>query len=308
MAKKRRAPRSSPRERSLRTRLREAEETIEAIRHGHIDALVLSDQEGERVYALGTADQPYRLMVEQMHEGALTLSATGTVLYCNARFAELLGQSSLGIVGQPFQTFGAPAHRGRIQTLLESATFRDEYHLLARDGTPIPAQLSATALDIDGTRTLAVVVSDLTPERTERALRESNRLKDEFLATLSHELRTPVNVILGWTRMLLSDQLSVATRRRALELVDKNAQAQAQIVADLVDMSRITCGRLSLDVVPLPVPPALESALDSVRATAAAKGISLQVMLGGDDELVLADVTRLQQVLWNLLSNAVKVT
>src|SRR3954464_9580635 len=115
-----------------------------------------------------------------------------------------------------------------------------------------------------------------------------NRLKDEFLATLSHELRTPLNVIIGWTHILLADHLPPAMRRRALELVDKNAQAQAQIVADLVDMSRITTGKLSLDLTPLPLMPALQTALDSIRLTADAKGVSLVLTPPAEEAFVLA--------------------
>jgi PAS domain S-box-containing protein len=306
MAKKRLPGRSSSTVESLRRRLQEAEDTLQAIREGHVDALVLQTPDGEQIYTLRTADQPYRLIVEQMREGALTLSAEGTVLYCNARFAELVGQSSVGIVGQVFANFVAPQDRATIRTLLNAETFREDCELLTAHGTSFPAQLSATALVIDQARMTAVVVSDLTAERTERTLRESNRLKDEFLATLSHELRTPLNVIVGWTRMLLSDQLSQSMRRRALELVDKNAQAQAQIVADLVDMSRISTGKLSLDFAPVPVTPALQTALDSVRLAAEAKGVSVALAPSDGDVVVLADMTRLQQILWNLLSNAVK--
>src|SRR3954470_507919 len=308
MAKKRVSGRSSSTVESLRRRLREAEDTLQAIREGHIDALVLQTPDGEQIYTLRTADQPYRLIVEQMREGALTLSAEGTVLYCNARFAELVGQSSVGIVGQVFASFVAPQDRAAIRTLLNAETFREDCELLTAHGISFPAQLSATALVIDEARMTAVVVSDLTAERTERTLRESNRLKDEFLATLSHELRTPLNVIVGWTRMLLTDQLSEATRRRALETVDKNAQAQAQIVADLLDMSRITTGKLSLHVTPLPVLSALEAAVDSIRLAADAKRVSVHIAQPAEDTLVLADSTRLQQILWNLLSNAVKFT
>jgi signal transduction histidine kinase len=139
-------------------------------------------------------------------------------------------------------------------------------------------------------------------------LRESNRLKDEFLATLSHELRTPLNVILGWTRMLLTDQLSDHTRRHALELIERNAHAQAQLVNDLVDMSRMTTGTLQVELEPLPVVPALEAALESVRPAADAKGIYIHTSWDVRDANVLADPTRLQQILWNLLSNAVKFT
>src|SRR5438045_1105639 len=102
MAKKRGTRRSSSTERSLRRRLQEANDTIAAIREGHVDALVMRTAEGEQIYTLRTADQPYRLMVEQMGEGALTLSADGTVLYCNARFAEMIGQPPVAIVGQAF--------------------------------------------------------------------------------------------------------------------------------------------------------------------------------------------------------------
>jgi signal transduction histidine kinase len=117
-----------------------------------------------------------------------------------------------------------------LQHVLNSESFRAEVQLRTAAGAVNPAQLSSITLNIEGARTVAVVVTDLTHERTERGLRESNRLKDEFLATLSHELRTPLNVILGWTRMLLHDHLNDASRKHALELIDRNAQAQAQLV------------------------------------------------------------------------------
>jgi len=157
-------------------------------------------------------------------------------------------------------------------------------------------------------RTVAVVVTDMTHERTERGLREANRLKDEFLATLSHELRTPLNVILGWTRMMLTDQLSEKARKHALELIDRNALAQAQLVNDLVDMSRMTTGKLQVELESLPVVPVLEAALESVRPAAEAKELAIHTSWRVHDANVLADATRLQQVLWNLLSNAVKFT
>jgi PAS domain S-box-containing protein len=294
--------------RTLRQRLREAEDTLTAIREGHVDALVMRLPDGEQIYTLRSADQPYRLMVEQMHEGALTLSAGGVILYCNTRFAELLGWSSVAITGQAIEDFISAGDRDKLQALLHAPRFRDEVRLLARGGRSIPAQLSATALVIDDIRTAAVVVSDLTPERTEKALRESNRLKDEFLATLSHELRTPLNVILGWTRMLLSGHLEAAARQRALELVDRNAHAQAQIVSDLVDMSRITTGKMRLDLQPMPALPALVTAADSVRPAAEAKGVSLETAWRVGNAVVVADATRFQQILWNLLSNALKFT
>jgi PAS domain S-box-containing protein len=308
MTRKKRPTRSSPEVEELRRRLREAEDTINAIRDGYVEALVVSAPEGEQLYTLRTADQPYRLMVEQMREGALTLSADGAILYCNQRFAELVARPAERIAGQTLGDFLQADDHETLQRVLNSESCRAEVQLKTAAGTLNPAQLSSITLNIDGVRTVAVMVTDLTHERTERGLRESNRLKDEFLATLSHELRTPLNVILGWTRMLLHDHLSEKARKHALELIDRNAQAQAQLVNDLVDMSRMTTGKLQVEFQSLPVVPVLEAALESVRPAAEAKGLAIHTSWRVRDANILADATRLQQILWNLLSNAVKFT
>jgi PAS domain S-box-containing protein len=308
MAKLKRPARPSRAMQQLRRRLQEAEDTINAIRDGHVEALVVRAAEGEQIYTLRSADQPYRLMVEQMREGALTLAADGTILYCNQRFAELMARPPERIAGQPLAGFIDARDLPTLQELLTTESCRAEVQLQTAAGSLNPAQLSSIALTIDGVRTVAVVVTDLTHERTERGLRESNRLKDEFLATLSHELRTPLNVILGWTRMLQHDHLSERARKHALELIDRNAQAQAHLVNDLVDMSRMTTGKLQVELEPLPLVPVLEAALESVRPAAQAKDVSIHTSWHVQDASVLADATRLQQVLWNLLSNAVKFT
>jgi PAS domain S-box-containing protein len=144
--------------------------------------------------------------------------------------------------------------------------------------------------------------------RLYREAQEVNRLKDEFLATLSHELRTPLTAVLGWTRLLGTGQLDEATRARALETIERNAQAQVQLIDDILDVSRIIRGKLRLDVRPVELAPVIESAVDSVRPAAEAKGIRLQVVLDPRTGPVSGDPDRLQQVVWNLLSNAIKFT
>jgi PAS domain S-box-containing protein len=292
----------------LRRRLREAEDTLKAIREGHVEALVVATSEGDQIYTLRSADQPYRLMVEQMREGAVTLSGDGTVLYCNQRFAELVGFSPERVVGRGIAEYLDLAESPDLQSLIDADSFRGEFQLQTAGGRTIPAQLSSSAMTIDDVRTVAVVVTDMRHERTERALIEANRMKDEFLATLSHELRTPLNVILGWSRMLMEEQLSDEARQRGLELIDRNAQLQAQLVNDLVDMSRIATGKMKIKPEALPIVPALEAALETVRPAAEEKRIRVETSWHAEDAVVLADATRLQQVLWNLLSNAVKFT
>ncbi len=136
----------------------------------------------------------------------------------------------------------------------------------------------------------------------------ANRAKDEFLATLSHELRTPLNAILGWAQLLGGGQLSPETAARAVEIIERNTRLQAQLIDDLLDLSRIITGKLRLEQKVVEVRSIVDAALESVLPAATGKRVAL-VREGGDDrDAIFCDPTRLQQVLWNLLSNAIKFT
>jgi signal transduction histidine kinase/CheY-like chemotaxis protein len=135
----------------------------------------------------------------------------------------------------------------------------------------------------------------------------ANRLKDEFLATLSHELRTPLNAILGWTSMLAHGQIEATRLPRVFEALDRNAQAQAQLIADVLDVSRIITGKLQLQPTTIDLCDVVARAVDAVRPSAAAKNVALIVHATGAG-WVFGDPDRLQQVFWNLLGNAVKFT
>jgi signal transduction histidine kinase len=138
--------------------------------------------------------------------------------------------------------------------------------------------------------------------------KETNRLKDEFLTLTAHELRTPLMAVLGWTRILRSRKLDETAASRALDAIERNAQAQAQLIEDLLDLARVASGKLRLDVRPVDPAAVIEAAVNTVLPAAEAKGIKLQTALDLRGETVLGDAGRLQQVLWNLLSNAVKFT
>ncbi len=146
----------------------------------------------------------------------------------------------------------------------------------------------------------------LTSEHAARAEAErANQLKDEFLATVSHELRTPLTGILGWLQLLRGGHLDPSRVERALETIDRNGRALAQLVDDILDVSRIMSGKLKLDVEPIRLAEAIEGALDAVRPAATAKDIRLLATLDSS-ATVMGDSGRLQQVVWNLLANAVK--
>ena len=138
--------------------------------------------------------------------------------------------------------------------------------------------------------------------------REANRLKDEFLATLSHELRTPLNAILGWTRLLRSKAVQPGDVDRALEKVERNAHAQTRLVEDLLEVSRITTGKLRLEVRPLDLAVLATTAVESIRPTAEARGVAVDRRFAPVVLPTAGDPDRLQQVIWNLLTNAVKFT
>ena len=149
----------------------------------------------------------------------------------------------------------------------------------------------------------------LDSERIARAEAErASRVKDEFLATLSHELRTPLNAMLGWASILRGKVDLDQQTTQGLEAIDRNARIQAQIIDDLLDMSRIISGKVRLDVQPLDLPAILLDSVDTMRATASTKGIRLQTVIDPLNASILGDPNRLQQVFWNLLSNAIKFT
>jgi CheY-like chemotaxis protein len=143
--------------------------------------------------------------------------------------------------------------------------------------------------------------------RLYREAQRVNRVKDEFLATLSHELRTPLNAILGWARLLRMGKLDDSAKRRAVETIERNALSQAQLIEDLLDVSRIISGKFRVEVRPVDMPAVTEAAIDAVRLAAEAKAIALVPRIEHVPTLA-GDATRLQQVVWNLLSNAIKFT
>ena len=145
-------------------------------------------------------------------------------------------------------------------------------------------------------------------ERSREQSETANRLKDEFLATLSHELRTPLNAILGWTAMLRKGNFDGAGVQRGLEVIDRNAQAQAQLVEDILDMARVITGKLRVELKPEPLASIVEAAIESLGPAANAKRITIQLARVGEGVTIRGDADRLRQVFWNLLSNAVKFT
>lgn len=179
----------------------------------------------------------------------------------------------------------------------------------ADDATELAAVAEAMALGVERRRAEEERGRLLAREQRARAeAEEASAVKDRFLATVSHELRTPLSSILGWARMLRSGGLPEGKRAHGLEAIERNARAQARLVDDLLDISRIASGKLRLEVAPVDLRAVVEAALDTVRPAAEAKALRLEASFDPAAGTVAGDAARLHQVAWNLLSNAVKFT
>lgn len=185
--------------------------------------------------------------------------------------------------------------------------FRDAF--MRKDGSTFPVSCSLSPLQRDGRPAGAVLeFRDITDDlRAQKTLEDANRRKDEFLATLSHELRTPMTAVLGWARMLKLG-LPESEVPDALDAIEKNAVIQAQLIDDVLDVSRIVAGKMTFTPSAIEVGPVLHAAMTTVHPAATAKGIEILSSIPPVTPRVLGDEGRLQQIFWNVLSNAVKFT
>ena len=157
-------------------------------------------------------------------------------------------------------------------------------------------------------RTAEIEILLAKTEDARREAEEANRLKDEFLAILSHELRTPLNAITGWAALLQAGDLEPETQIKAVETINRNVALQTRLISDILDVSRITSGKLLLEIKPVDLPSIIHTAIETNRLVAEAKNIQIEEVVTGVDEPILGDPARLQQIVWNLLSNATKFT
>jgi PAS domain S-box-containing protein len=269
-------------------------------------------------------------IVESSDDAIVGKDLNGTIMTWNAGAERIFGYTAEEAVGQPIVMLVPPERRGEEAHILAMLRRGErvehfETERVRKDGRRIFVSLSVSPVKDATGRVIgaAKIARDVTSrkeleaererllaaERTARQVAETaNRAKDAFLAMISHELRSPLSPILAWARMLRRGVLDEEKTRRALETIERNAQAQAQLIDDLLDISRIVAGKLRLEVRPVDLVSVIEAAMDVVRPAAEAKDIRIESVFDTETGFVVGDPSRLQQVVWNVLSNAIKFT
>nr|WP_322708658.1 response regulator [Nostoc sp. ChiSLP03a]MDZ8209758.1 response regulator [Nostoc sp. ChiSLP03a] len=281
--------------------------------------------------ALSSARE-WQTTFDSMKDGVSLVDREGIILRCNQAMMQLFGKPYQEILGYAHHELmsaelgigdGACFRRAKETHQRQVFEFQSKEQWFAKTIDPV--------LDEHGTLTGAVfILSNITERKRAEALlqeqndrlnqlmislqqqteqaQQANRIKDEFLAVLSHELRSPLNPILGWARILQKSHQDAAKTQYALETIERNAKLQAQLIEDLLDVSRILQGKLALNTVPVGLTFTIKAALETVRLAAEAKSIQIQTIFEPNVGQVLGDSGRLQQIVWNLLSNAIKFT
>ncbi|WP_206753810.1 PAS domain S-box protein [Leptolyngbya sp. FACHB-17] len=272
----------------------------------------------------------YRLLAEAIPQFIWITDAAGHNEYVNQRFCDYTGLTAEQMHGLNWLSIIHPddlemTHDRWLAAVNSGQFYEIEYRFRRHDGSyrwflgqGIPLkdeqgrirQWFGTCTDIEPQKQIEQARLQLLEQ--EQAAREqaenANRIKDEFLAVLSHELRSPLNPILGWTRLLRNGNLAPARQMDALATIERNAKLQSQLIEDLLDISRIMQGKLTLTATPVSLAFVIVSAVETVRLAADAKNIQIMLDLDPDAAPVSGDAARLQQVVWNLLTNAVKFT
>jgi PAS domain S-box-containing protein len=271
--------------------------------------------------ALRISEDRYRDLVDNSHELICTHDLEGRVLSVNPWASRVLGYPQESIIGINIRNGLLPEYREQFDEYLRTVTTEgsargvmkvrtaageirlwEYYNTLRTEGVEQPI-VRGMAHDVTERR------QALKREKEARLEAEAaNRVKDEFLSTLSHELRTPLTAIMGWSDLLLHDEVDPDKRTQAIETIFRNANSQCQLINDLLEVSRIITGKLRLEFVACELHSVIEAAAEGIRPTAEAKGVRLQVLLEPQIGPVFGDRERLQQVVWNLLSNGVKFT
>lgn len=282
--------------------------------------------------ALRESERRFRRLVESNMFGVAFGDFTGNIQYVNDYFLNMVGYTHAEFEAETVRwteitppEFLPLDEKAMVELKTQGVATPFEKEFICKDGSRVPILIGSALFQepYDQQQEIIAFFIDLTERKQAEAERErwlqqalaareqaetANWIKDEFLAVLSHELRSPLNPILGWSTLLLNQKLDPDKTTQALNTIARNAKLQAELIEDLLDVSRILRGKLSLNIRPVDLSSTIQAALETVRLSAEAKSIQIFTTLECNVGLIAGDSSRLQQVVWNILSNAVKFT
>ncbi len=270
---------------------------------------------------LRKSEAKLRSLAESNVIGIIYADIVGNIGHANDEFLRIVGyeRSDLeaGLLWTEITTPETLANdrRAIAQAQITGASLPYEKEYIRKDGSHVPV-LVGFVLSPEARREAVAFVLDLSKQKQLEVtlrlqsdeLQRASRLKDEFLALVSHELRNPINPILGWSKLLLTRSLSPEIQHKAFATIERNAQLQLRLIDDLLDLTRMTHGKLSLQLIAIAILPIIEAAIETATGAVSEKSIDLELQLDPAQRKIRGDPTRLQQIVWNLLANAVKFT
>jgi signal transduction histidine kinase/AmiR/NasT family two-component response regulator len=294
--------------RGLTERLEEAEETLRAVRSGEIDAFIVQGPRGEQIYALRSAEQPYRNLVEDMLEGAAILTTDGDIAYCNKRFAELVDVPLEEAVGGSMERFINNVDRPAYRALLAAGSGKRRTKLNTADGRIVDVFISFTSSVCDDVERRNLIITDLSELLDAQSSRDraeqQSQAKDEFMAMLAHELRNPLSAITAAVQVLEAAKAHEDAASRARFIIGRQVQHLSRLVDDLLDVGRVVTGKIALDR------RAIDFS-DLVRRTAAVfteRESQHQFEVATTPVWIEGDAVRIEQIVFNIVGNAIKYT
>ncbi len=304
----------------LRHQLFEANETIEAIRTGQVDALVVQSSDGHQLYTLKTADQAYRVFIEKMNEGAITLNQDGIILYCNSQFASMISKPLSEVIGTPFKSFVADEDEAAFQHTFKqcwAADCKQEIALRKLHQT-VPVQLSLTALELEEGVALSIILTDLTAQKNaqrlledknhqlahmNQALESSNHDLQQFASVASHDLQEPLRKIQMFSNIL--KQKSSATllpdQKNYLEKIVDSAGRMKTLIVDVLNYSKLSANDNVFE--PVDLTELVKELLEDFELLIQEKEAVVKV---SQLPIIEANRGQIRQVFQNIISNALK--
>lgn len=285
----------------LHQQLKEAKDSLETFKTGNIDALIISHEKALKVYTEETADKPYRLLIEKMHEGAIAINEDGTILYCNSYFSNMVNLPLQKVIGTVFETYIDVSSKSRFVTLLKKGgidALKEEIYIYEGDGKKIPVIMTINALPLDNSIVLSIILTDLTIQNVNKEL-----------ATFSHDLQSPLAGIIELAEILKEnfETFENSTVKEMLELIHKSSKDELIRFDYLVEWSRIKYASEAFSPAKTDLNQYVEKVINTLTENAVAKNIHLYNEII-ENTNVFADGKMLLSILQNIISNSIKYT